>query len=109
MKLVLIILLFKISTVLAITSIDEEALLISCQTLGHSIYHSCIATPPATSSQVSYCTSTYSSYSKCLQGLNAPLPMLIATSPSPYSWSPYDICRYEPAFVAMFDLCPSVI
>ena len=87
----------------------DEALLVKCQLLGHSVYYSCIATPPLTSEQQSYCLSIYSQYNAELVLLNVPYPLLPTHEPSPFSWSPYDVCRYETAFMVLFDLCPSSI
>lgn len=87
--------------------IPNEALLLSCQKQGCTIYTSCIMIPPITIHQASYCSVLYAKYLTCLQALNAPLPMLQSHHPSPYAWSPYDICRFETATVVI-SLCPSL-
>jgi hypothetical protein len=89
------------------TSVANQALLITCQTKGHLVYASCVAVTPVTAEQIAYCTTIYTAYNLCLTVLNSPLPMLPSKNHSSYSWSPYDICKYELANLAMFDLCPN--
>lgn len=75
----------------------DEALVASAYAQGVIIYNSCIAIPPADPNVVAYCTTLYVAYISTLNLVNAPLPTPISSDPSPYSWSPFDICRYEVA------------
>lgn len=107
-KYFLLLYLASTTSVYGVSTINN-VLLLKCQTLGHLIFNSCIVVPPTTIEQTAYCTTIYLSYNSCLQLLNNPLPMIITREPSPFTWSPYDICRFEPANLAMFDLCPSTL
>lgn len=73
----------------------NEGLLASTHAVGSMVYASCILTPPVTDVQTSYCVGIYAAYISQSQTLTAPLPMLVSKEPSPYAWSPYDICRFE--------------
>jgi len=113
MKLLFILILLTATYVSAMVPADgadvaDEALLINVQSQGHTVFYSCIQTPPTTAAQATYCAGIYSSYVVSLQALNAPLPMVHSIDPSPFSWSPYDICRFDTANLALFDLCPSI-
>ena len=77
------------------TPIADESLLASTNAVGTSIYASCILTPPTNDVQTSICVGMYATYMTQSQTLTAPLPMLVSKEPSPYAWSPYDICRFE--------------
>ena len=46
---------------------------------------------------IATCTTLYTTYNATLTTINAPLPIVPSIDPSPYSWSPFDICRYETA------------
>lgn len=72
-----------------------EAQLATAKSAGSTVYYTCILTPPVTTAQELMCDGLYSTYKSALSALNAPYPILISSSPSIYSWSPYDICRYE--------------
>ncbi len=85
----------------------DEVLLKSCQATGHVLYSTCVATPPVTPEQVAACTALYSQYMICSTSLNAPQPMLPSKSPDPYTWSPYDPCRFEVHHYILWDICPS--
>ena len=89
-------------------NVVNEALLINCQAQGHKVFYSCIQIPPTTTEKATYCAGIYSSYLGCSQKLNAPLPMVVSLTGSPFLWSPYDICRFEVASLVLFDLCPSI-
>ncbi len=73
----------------------NEGLLASAKATGTTIYFSCILTPPTSDEQTAYCIAMSAVYKAKSQTLNAPLPLMIGKDPSPYSWSPYDICRFE--------------
>lgn len=89
-------------------SIDNEALLIECQAVGHTLYSSCIATPPATPAQAGVCSAIYANYLKCATLLNAPYPLIISRDPDLYTWSPYDPCRFEIGHQILIDICPTL-
>lgn len=98
----------------AIASPADEALVASAYVQGANIYNTCIATPPVDPDLVAYCTSIYTAYVMTLNSVNAPLPILPAVDPSPYAWSPYDICRYEVAHMVFNSVvqspyyCPTI-
>lgn len=75
----------------------DEALLTTAKVTGTTIFASCILTPPVdpTGSQQAMCVGLYATYVAKEQALNTPLPLMIAKDPSPYAWSPFDICRFE--------------
>lgn len=75
--------------------ITNEALLALAKTQGTNVYHECILTPPVTPQQKAFCSALYAVYKIYITALNTPYPLVIAVEPDPYSWSPYDICRYE--------------
>lgn len=91
----------------------DEAFVASAKVNGVIVYNSCVLIPPATPQQQTWCTGVYAKYINSLQIVNSPLPLLFSTTPSAYSWSPFDICRYETShFVfdnpAVLPYCPSV-
>jgi hypothetical protein len=90
------------------TIVMNEGVLVSAQSQGHTIYYSCIATPPVSTQQIAACSVMYKAYNSTLQLLNAPLPIMPSLDPSPFSWSPYDVCRFETGHMALLDLCPSI-
>lgn len=75
----------------------DKAVLASAYSQGVTIYHTCIVPPPSDPTTAAYCTTIYTTYVVTLGVLNAPFPLIISLDPSPYVWSPYDICRYEVA------------
>lgn len=92
--------LYLLSAIVASSSIAspiDEALVASAYTQGANIYNTCIVTPPVDPNVIAYCTSVYITYTITLTTVNAPYPMLPSLDSSPYSWSPYDICKYEVA------------
>jgi hypothetical protein len=76
--------------------IIDEALLNIARIKGAAVYTACILSPPSTPAQAAACVALYAVYVASLQAVNAPFPLVISTTPSPYLWSPYDVCRYEP-------------
>jgi len=99
-KLLLIVLLLKVLIVQAIT--PDELLLANCHLQGHTVYNLCIKSVPAKE-----CPDLYANYVGCLHKLNLPYRMKISRDSSPYSYSPYDICKFETAHIVVLDLCPS--
>lgn len=99
---------------IAIASPADEAVLASAYSQGVNIYNTCIAVPPIDPDQVAYCTSIYTAYVVTLSILNAPFPIVPSLDPSPYSWSPFDICKYEVAHMEFNSVvqspyyCPTV-
>lgn len=85
----------------------EEAMLISCQGTGHALYSSCVVVPPVTPEQVAFCTSLLTQYTACSTTLNQPEIMVLSKDPDPYSWSPYDPCRFEVQHHILGDICPN--
>lgn len=114
-------LIFILSSVLALNcnavvvdgGIIAEANLVAAHAAGMNVYNRCILIPPVTKPQIAICNGLQSTYYATLVSANSPLPLLINPYPSPYSWSPYDICRYEPS-VLIFPaeggtpICPSI-
>lgn len=106
--------LFLINTLfinLAIANtVVDEAQLIAARNAGNSVYTTCIVTPPITPAQQATCSGLYSAYNNSLAVLNAPFPLVMSTSVSPYTWSPYDICKYEVTHLVFppegFPICP---
>ncbi len=86
-----------------------ETTLIKAKNEAVSVKVTCIDTPPVTSQQVAWCHSHYSIYTNYLTQLQAPNPLTVNLGndgyTSPYSWSPYDICRYEPGRLINEGLC----
>ena len=78
------------------TAVDE-AMTALATTQGKAIYDLCIANPPVEPKVIATCTTLYTTYNATLTTINAPLPIVPSIDPSPYSWSPFDICRYETA------------
>ncbi|MCE3268066.1 MAG: hypothetical protein K0R49_318 [Burkholderiales bacterium] len=76
--------------------IMDEVLLNISRVKGSVVYTTCILTPPTTPVQVAACVALYGAYVVSLQALNAPFPLVPTTTLSPYIWSPYDVCKYEP-------------
>ena len=99
---------------IAIASPVDEAMLASAYAQGVTIYHACIVPPPADPDAVAYCTTIYATYVATLSALNAPFPLFVSLDPSPYSWSLYDICKYETAHMVFNSVtqspyyCPTV-
>ena len=96
-NLINILLLLGISVNLVTAIPLDETLVNLAQAQGITIYHSCIDPPPADPNTVAYCNSIYIIYLSELTVINTPFPIVPSLDPSPYSWSPYDICRYEVA------------
>ena len=97
----------------AFSSPINEALLAASKDKGTVVYTTCILTPPVTPEQTTICVALYTTYISSLQALNAPFPLIPSTTPSPYIWSPYDVCKYEPThfvfdFPATQPYCPSL-
>jgi hypothetical protein len=88
--------------------VANEALLISCQSVGHVLFVSCVVVPPADSTQAAICAVLYAKYMACSTALNAPMPMIPSLDPDPYKISPYSPCRYEVGHVILFDICPNL-
>jgi hypothetical protein len=96
----------------AVTPVIDEAQLLAARSAGNAVFHGCIETPPVTPAQAGVCAGLYGTYVATLTALNAPYPLVSTTSPSPYSWSPYDICRFEPSHFVFppegFPICPAL-
>jgi hypothetical protein len=92
---------------------SNEVLLTSSHEQGTHIYQTCIVTPPVTASQKALCAGLYSTYMSSLTKLNSAYPLTPTINPDPYSWSQYDICRYETSHAVFGDqltvpYCPTV-
>lgn len=86
-----------VTYVYAAEPVISEAQLLAARSAGNTVYRKCILIPPVTKPQIAICKGLDSAYNSALSALNAPFPLVVSTSPSMYSWSPYDICRYEPS------------
>ena len=86
-----------------------DATLANAKSEAISIKNTCILTPPVTSPQIIWCNSHYSTYVNYLKVLQAPMPLTINLGTdgyvSPYAWSPYDICMYEPGRLINEGIC----
>lgn len=94
-------------------AIDAEANLVAAHAAGMHVYTSCILIPPVTKPQIIACDALNRTYEATLTAASAPLPLSPNMFPSPFSWSPYDICRYEPSILVFpveggTPICPSV-
>lgn len=80
---------------------------------GNLVYSSCIVIPPKTKPQIAYCKQIYTTYKTYLLAVSSPTPLGVNTTPSPYYWSEFDVCRYD-ASAFVFDsplnkpYCPSI-
>jgi hypothetical protein len=109
MKVVLFLLL---SGSVVASSLNESALAVA-KAVGTNVYFSCIVNPPSNPDQQGYCAGLYATYVLKEQILNAPLPLVPSKDPSPYAWSPYDICRFEVGHLIfgnklVLPYCPSI-
>ena len=86
-----------------------DTILADAQSEAFAIKKSCIDTPPVTSPQIAWCTGHYATYVGYLTQLQAPNPLTINLGldgyVSPYAWSVYDICRYEPGRLINDGIC----
>jgi hypothetical protein len=96
-NLIIIFLIVVNLTANAVVPAVDEAQLLATRSAGKTVYSSCILTPPVTNAQKLVCEGLYNTYKSALTLLNAPFPLIASIDPSPYTWSPYDICKYEPA------------
>ena len=94
-KISLMILLCIVFITYSFGSVADEALIQSAKAKGSTVYYSCIVTPPTSDEQYAWCLGVYYTYVASLQVVNAPYPLSPSITPSKYSWSPFDICRYE--------------
>ena len=93
---VITVLCFFANSAIASPVIDEVLLNIA-RVKGVAVYTACILNPPSTPAQIAACEAMYLAYVAALQAINAPFPLVRSMSPSLYSWSRYDVCRYETA------------
>lgn len=91
----------------AVNSMDE-AVLISCQTTGHTLYYNCVAKPPTSPDEVAACTALKIKYLVCLTKLTIPYPLTPSLDPDPYSYSPFTPCKFETGHLILFDICPNI-
>lgn len=98
----------------AMALVVDEAMVTLANKQGIAVYDLCIAKPPVKPDAIAACATLYTTYVATLDVVNAPLPTVPSIDPSPYSWSPFDICRYEVAHM-VFNLvaatpyyCPTV-
>ena len=98
----------------AMALVVDEAIVALANKQGVNIYNMCIAIPPIDPDIVTSCTGLYVAYTATLSAVNAPLSIAPSIDPSPYSWSPFDICRYEVAHMVFNSIaaepyyCPTV-
>jgi hypothetical protein len=109
-KIYIVVLIFFLSKVNAISmaNIQDEATLITCQTLGHSLYLSCVVIPPTEPKQIAACTAIKLSYDVCLQKITSPYPLTVSVDPDSNSHNPFTPCHYETGHMILFDICPSL-
>lgn len=82
----------------------DYASLVSAAAQAHVILGSCILVPTPDPT----CPAQLTTYYATLATLNLPLPLSKPTDGyiSPYSTTPYDICAFDTARIAVADLCP---
>ena len=90
----------------------NEMLLEIVKSQGSRVFFTCVVTPPETPPSI--CSKLYARYLANLSALNAPNPLVLSIDPDPYSWSPFDICRYETEHIVFGDelivpYCPTLI
>ena len=102
-----VIFLASIHAVFAIDVIAAEALLLTCQSTGHTLYAQCVVKVPITPEDIAVCTSLKASYNLCLAQLTAPSPLIPAIDPDPYAMNPFTPCTYEAAHLILYDICPT--
>ena len=108
MKKIIIIMCFIKFCYAADTIIVDEALLLTCQSIGHDLYNTCVVTPPADPAQEAVCAGLYGSYLSCSATLTAPQTMMLSSDPDPYTSSPFDPCKFEVNHQILFDICPTL-
>lgn len=91
----------------------DEALMAVAHSDGITVYTTCIVTPPTDPIKEAACLVLYNKFQASLQAVNAPFPIVPSLTPSPYAWSPYDICRYETSHFVFnitlgFPVCPAL-
>jgi hypothetical protein len=86
-------------------SFAGAALFSTCQTLGHSLYFTCVVNPPKTKEEFVVCHSKKVSYEMCLIKLNRPYPLTKAIDPDLYVYSLFSPCKYETSHLVMHDIC----
>jgi len=92
----------------------NEALMAVSHVEGNTVYTMCILTPPTGNPvKEAACLLLYNKYNASLLSVNSGLPLIPSIDPSPYAWSPYDICRFEPAHFVFsieygFPVCPTI-
>lgn len=91
----LLICILSIGATIAYSDPIDESLMTTAYVEGLAVYTGCIKTPPSSLPQIIACTELYTQYVATLQVINAPFPLMPTTSPSLYSKSPYDICKFE--------------
>lgn len=93
----------------AFAVIPNEVALANAKDEAVSIKSSCISMPPVTPAQVNWCNAHLAIYINYLAILQAPFSLTINIGTdgyiSPYIWSPYDICKYEPGRLINEGLC----
>ena len=94
-------------TAFAIDIIAAEAVLLTCQSTGHTLYAQCVVKVPITPDDIAVCTGLKASYTLCLAQLTAPSPLIPARDPDPYAINPFTPCTYEAAHVILYDICPT--
>ncbi len=98
----------------AMALVVDEALIALANKQGVNIHNMCIAKPPVKPDAIAACATLYTRYTATLNAVNAPLAIVPSIDPSPYSWSPFDICRYEVAHMVFNSIatepyyCPTV-
>lgn len=85
----------------------DEALLLSCQTDGHTLYSNCVIKPPTSPDEVAACSALKIKYLGCLTKLTIPYPLTPSQDLDPYSYSPFTPCKFEIGHLILFDICPN--
>lgn len=109
------IIIFILSAVKAFAKLlSDEAFVEMAKQRGTYVYYTCILTPPISSDQEALCFTLYTRYVDSLKLLNSAYPLVVSTDPSPYTISPYDVCKYETGHIVFGNklvkpYCPSLV
>jgi len=103
-----LLIIFSLWVCQAISSANHEALLLTCQSFGHSLFNNCVRKIPVSAEELSACMALKASYLGCLNIINDLYPMEISKDPDPYVSSPFTPCTYETGHLVLYDICPSL-
>lgn len=100
------------NAVVVVGGAEAIANLAAAHAAGMQVYTKCILIPPLTKPQIAICEGLDNVYHATLIAAASPMPLLPNPYPSPYTISPFDICRFEPSVLVFpieggTPICPS--